>query len=280
MSNFLRTRRAALAPADVGIAPGVRRRTPGLRREELALLAGVGVTWYTWLEQGRDINPSPEVLASLARTLRLDAAETAYLFRLAGAGPYPDGCGDEASADVPEALRRLLDAQAPAPAFLMDAEWDVLAWNAPAEAMFEFAGLPPEDRNLAWLVFADGHIRTRTVDWERHARRTLAELRAAYGEQGGAGSPRARRLAALIERLRSSFPEADRWLDEHRVSEKAGTEKEVRHEVVGVLRLDQVVLRAPGGLQVVVASPRDEETGERLRRLVPASSADLASARA
>ncbi|MEV8093839.1 helix-turn-helix transcriptional regulator [Kitasatospora sp. NPDC085879] len=272
LSNFLRTRRAALTPADVGMAPGVRRRTPGLRREEVAILAGVGVTWYTWLEQGREINPSPEVLASLARTLRLDAAESAYLFRLAGAAPQPGGYAEEPSAGVPAALRRLLDAQAPAPAFLTDADWDVRAWNTPAEAMFEFAGMAPEDRNLAWMVFADRRIRERTVDWERHARRTLAELRAAYGERGGAGSPRARQLAAVIARLRASFPEADRWLDEHRVSERAGTEKVVQHETVGLLRLDQVVLSAPGGLQLVVVAPRDEETGERLRRLVPDSS--------
>ncbi|GAA1088071.1 helix-turn-helix transcriptional regulator [Kitasatospora arboriphila] len=276
LSNFLRTRRASLTPADVGIAPGVRRRTPGLRREELALLAGVGVTWYTWLEQGRDINPSPEVLASLARTLRLDAAETAYLFRLAGAGPHPVDARGAGGADVPEALLRLVDAQDPAPAFLMDADWDIRAWNAAADAMFGFSGMPPEDRNLAWTVFADDRIRRRTVDWEQHARRTLAELRAAYGERGGSGSPASRRLTEVIGRLRASFPEADRWLDEHRVSEKTGCEKEVRHEAVGVLRLDQVVLRAPGGLQLVVAAPRDEETRERLRRLVPVPSSAAA----
>ncbi|MFD0257022.1 helix-turn-helix transcriptional regulator [Kitasatospora indigofera] len=269
LSNFLRSRRARLTPEDVGMAPGLRRRTPGLRREELAVLAGVGVTWYTWLEQGRAINPSPEVLASLARTLRLDQAETEYLFRLAGShalpaeGPVPER--------VPGALLRLLDAQSPSPAFLIDAGWDVRAWNPQADALFEFSRWPAGECNLGWVVFANHAHRARTVDWERHARRTLAQLRAAYGERGGDGSPGAQRLAAVIARLRAGFPEADRWLDEHQVQERSGTEKDLEHEVLGLLRIDQLVLRAQGEpqLELVVLAPRDEETAERLRRLAP-----------
>ncbi|GAA4844176.1 helix-turn-helix transcriptional regulator [Kitasatospora terrestris] len=277
LSSFLRARRAAVTPEQVGLAPGVRRRTPGLRREELALLAGVGVTWYTWLEQGREINPSPEVLSSLARTLRLDRAETDYLFRLAGSAPRP--APPDRIPQVPAALLRMVQAQAPAPAFVMDADWDVRAWNPAAEALLEFSRFAPADRNLAWVIFANERSRARTVDWERHARRTLAELRAAYGERGGDGAPEAEPLAALIRRLRAAFPEADRWLDEHRVSERAGTEKELDHETVGRLNLDQVVLRAADGLQLVVVSPRDRETAERLRALVPATADTGAAAR-
>lgn len=268
LSAFLRSRRARLAPADVGMAPGVRRRTPGLRREELAVLAGVGVTWYTWLEQGRDINPSPEVLAALARTLRLDEAESAYLFRLAGVAPPP--AEPEAAPEVPAALRRLVEVQSPAPALLMDGDWDVRAWNASAEALFGFAGCPAQERNLAWTVFANEAHRARVVDWERHARRTLAELRAAYGELGGESSPAGARLAGLIRRLRSSFAEADRWLDEHEVQQRVGTEKVMLHETVGELLIDQVVLRVAGGFQLVVFVPQDGRTAERLARLAPA----------
>ncbi|MFB7614562.1 helix-turn-helix transcriptional regulator [Kitasatospora sp. NPDC056181] len=269
LSSFLRSRRARLTPEEVGMAPGVRRRTPGLRREELALVAGVGVTWYTWLEQGRQINPSPEVLASLARTLRLDRAETAYLFRLAGS--HPREAGIEVPEEVPAALLRLMHAQWPAPAFVMDADWDVRAWNPGAEALFRISRLEPEECNLAWVVFADPVNRARTVDWERHARRILAQLRSAYAERGGDGAPQARRLARLIRRLRAESPEADRWLDEHQVQERAGVEKDVLHEELGLLRIDQLVLRAEGGLQLVVLSPRDAETGERLRALAPAA---------
>ncbi|WP_405016863.1 helix-turn-helix transcriptional regulator [Kitasatospora sp. NBC_00070] len=260
LSSFLRTRRARLTPEQVGLAPGVRRRTPGLRREELALLAGVGVTWYTWLEQGRRINPSPEVLGSLARTLRLDRAETAYLFHLVG-GADPAAPPVEPPAEVPYPLRRLMEAQSPAPAFLLDPDWDVLAWNASADALFGFSGCAAEDRNIAWQVFANEANRRRTVDWERHARRTLAQLRTTYGER------RTPRLTALIARLRTEHPDAARWLDEHQVQERAGSAKDIAHETAGLLRIDQLVLRAEEDLQLVVFLPRDQETSDRLGRL-------------
>ncbi|GLW70616.1 transcriptional regulator [Kitasatospora phosalacinea] len=269
LAGFLRARRAALSPEQVGMAPGVRRRTPGLRREEVALLAGVGVTWYTWLEQGREINPSPEVLGALARTLRLDAAETDYLFRLAGQPPRPaPGTTD---LEVAPALLRLVRAQAPAPAFLTDPDWEVRAWNPPADAVFDFSRLPPEQRNLAWVALLHEPTRRRVVDWEHHARRTLAELRAAYGERGGDGDPAAARLAALVDRLRAASPEVGRWWDEHRVRERVGTEKDLQHETAGLLRLDQVVLGAPGGLRLVVLAPRDAATADRLHALTAAA---------
>ncbi len=269
LSNFLRSRRARLSPEDVGMAPGLRRRTPGLRREELAVLAGVGVTWYTWLEQGRAINPSPEVLSSLARTLRLDQAETEYLFRLAGNHPQP--AERAVPEQVPDALLRLMRSQSPSPAFLVDTVWDVRAWNPQAEALFEFSRWSARERNLAWVMFANRKHRARTVEWERHARRILAQLRAAYGERGGDDSPGARELAALIARLRAGFPEAARWLDEHQVQERSGNEKDIEHEELGLLRIDQVVLLAQAAprLELVVLAPRDEDTAGRLRHLAP-----------
>jgi len=130
LANFLRTRRAQVTPAEAGLEPGGGlRRTPGLRREEVALLSGVGITWYTWLEQGRDINPSPEVLGAIARTLRLNEASRDYLFRLAGQEPRTAGSGQAGSAGgaaVPESLVRLVHAQDPAPTVLTDAHWRAL----------------------------------------------------------------------------------------------------------------------------------------------------------
>jgi transcriptional regulator with XRE-family HTH domain len=262
LADFLRTRRARLTPADVGMAPGVRRRTPGLRREEIAVLAGVGVTWYTWLEQGREINPSPEVLRSLARTLRLEPAESDYLFRLAGNQPAPPVLS--APPELPAALVRLVQAQSPAPAFLMDADWTVRAWNPEAEALFDFSVWELEDRNLAWVAFAHRPGRARTVDWERHGRRVLAHLRSAYAEHGGEATAGGRRMAALLERLREHFPEAAAWLDDHEVQDRKGADKDLEHERLGPLRFDQIVLRAPDGLQLVVLSPRDLATADRL----------------
>ncbi|MFE9421701.1 helix-turn-helix transcriptional regulator [Kitasatospora sp. NPDC006697] len=275
LANFLRTRRARLTPADVGMAPGVRRRTPGLRREEIAVLAGVGVTWYTWLEQGREINPSPEVLGSLARTLRLDTAESDYLFRLSGAMPAPRPLPD--TVEVPAALVRLVHAQSPAPAFLIDADWAVRAWNPSAEGLFDFPAWEPEDLNLAWIAFAHLPGRARTVDWEQHARRLLAHLRSTYAARGGQDTAAGRRVAALLRRLREHFPEADAWLDEHQVQDRAGAAKDLLHERLGPLRFDQVVLVAPDALQLVVLSPRDAETADRLPLLTAGETAPAAA---
>ncbi|MEU9043783.1 MULTISPECIES: helix-turn-helix transcriptional regulator [unclassified Kitasatospora] len=278
LSSFLRSRRARLTPQDVGLAPGVRRRTPGLRREELALLAGVGVTWYTWLEQGRDIHPSPEVLASLARTLRLDRAETAYLFRLSGSHPQDGEVA--APGDVPVPLLRLMHAQWPAPSFVMDANWDIRAWNPGADALFGLTGRPPQECNLAWVVFGNPVHRARVEHWEEHARSFLAQLRSAYAERGGETTAVGRHLARMIQQMRGEYAEADRWLDEHQVAERSGSEKVLRHEAVGLLRIDQHVLLAAEGLQLIVMAPRDAETEERLRALAPAPALALTPAAA
>jgi PAS domain-containing protein len=214
------------------------------------------------------------VLGSLARTLRLDAAETDYLFRLAGNQPTPHPA--PASPDIAPVLVRLVQAQSPAPAFLMDADWAVRAWNPEAEALFDFSAWEPEDRNLAWVAFAHRPGRARTVDWERHGRRLLAHLRASYAERGGDATAGGRRLAALLDRLRAHFPEAAAWLDEHEVQDRTGHAKDLEHERLGALRFDQIALRAPDGLQLVVLSPRDLETADRLPLLSTVEEAVLA----
>ena len=262
LAGFLRARRAGLRPEEVGLAPGRRRRTPGLRREEVALLSNVGVTWYTWLEQGRDITPSPEILSALARTLRLDAAGTEYLYRLAGWPPPERG----AAAEVPEALLRLMRALSPAPAIIVDGGWTVLACNDTAEALYGYREFDPADRNGAWVFFASARIRTQTVDWETHARRMLGELREGFARD------RDGRVERLLARLRTGFPEAARWLDEHEVVHRgAGITKVVRHPDVGELRLDQTVLHSAEApdLDLIVKQPvPGTDTEERLRKLV------------
>jgi transcriptional regulator with XRE-family HTH domain len=259
LANFLRTKRAAISPGEAGIEPGVRRRTPGLRREEVAVLSGVGVTWYTWLEQGRDINASPEVLTGLARVLRLSPPERDYLFRMAGQHPPDQEHLPEA---VPSPLIDLVYGLEPSAAFLMDDLWDVQVWNRTAEALLGFAGLPEEDRNIAWMTFTTN--RERLADWEGHARRTLAEVRDGFSRR-----PEAARLGALLARLRAGFPEADAWLDEYEVRVRAGgIVKEIKHPA-GTLHLNQLVLipaDAPD-LQLVIMQPRDPDTADRLAAL-------------
>ena len=210
LAAFLRARRAAVAPADVGLAPGLRRRTPGLRREEVAMLAGVSVSWYTWLEQGRPINASIDVLDALARALRMDPVERAHLLELAG---YPmrqpvDLGRDSCPAGVVELLRTL----EPAPAYAMGPRWDLLAWNRPFARLFpEVETLPPEDLNLVWLMFGNGAVRALVGDWDAEARRTLSQYRAEVAPQRHlpAVVQLVRRLQSASEEFRSWWPQYD-----------------------------------------------------------------------
>ncbi len=248
LADFLRSRRARLGPADVGLPDAGLRRTPGLRREEVAVLAGVGVTWYTWLEQGRKINPSDEVLASIARTLRLSSAETEHVFRLAGAHPP---AGAQAS-EVPEVLRKLVESQDPAVAFLIDARWDLLAWSRMAEEFFHFERFPVADRNVAWLMFASPVAREVIEDWPVHARRVLGAFRAS-----SAGLLDDARFQEVLARLRREYPEVRAWWDDQEVEHKTVARKALRHPVRGRVEVDEVVLRpsvAPE-LQLVINLP-------------------------
>ncbi len=183
LGAFLRAARERLRPADFGVAPGRRRRTPGLRREEVAALCGVSPTWYTWIEQGRDVAASAPTLRALAEGLRLSAAERAHLFALAGrADPDP---ALASAADI-EALRLLVDAVAGA-AYVLDRHWNVVAWNAAAATLFApWLGAPgaaapaPPDAppNLLRYVFLDPAAPQRIVDWQARAERLVAEFRA------------------------------------------------------------------------------------------------------
>lgn len=182
LSEFLRSRRARISPAAVGLPLGRRRRTPGLRREEVADLAGVGLTWYTWLEQGRDIRVSAAVLSGIARALQLEPGERAHLFRLAGHAPP---LTEPAIDAVSPRLRRVLDAWDPYPAHITGRRRDVLAWNRAGEAMNGWSQLPEDKRNLMWFVFMVPSTRRLLVEWEKEARLTVAAFRAEAGRDLG-----------------------------------------------------------------------------------------------
>lgn len=179
LAGFLRARRDAVSPEQVKLPRSRGRRTPGLRREEVALLAGVSVTWYTWLEQGRRINASTDVLRAIGRALRLDDAGQDHLVSLAQpvsvVGPAiatPD--------EVPTALRRLIDGFDPAPAYVLGPHWEFAAWNAAEARLYpRLDQLEGVERNLIWVLFADPDVRKLIVDWDLHARQALAEFRAA-----------------------------------------------------------------------------------------------------
>ncbi len=263
LANFLRTRRSQLSPTTVGLPSVARRKTAGLRREEVAQLAGVGVTWYTWLEQGRDIHVSTQVLDSLAQTFKLTPAEKAHLFRLAGQGspayPLPQ------QEHISPFLSHFLEHMQPNPAYIMGRSWDVLAWNHAASQVFaDFATLPLEERNIVRLLFTNQEYRSRCVDWEGIARRVLAQLRVSSSQY-----PDDAHLSALILELQQHSPEFANWWSRHEVQERQDGQKEFLHPQLGSLLLEHSTFQledAPG-LKIVVYLPATPETTRKLERL-------------
>jgi transcriptional regulator with XRE-family HTH domain len=180
MGQFLTSRRRQLVRAHLGLPQIAGRMTRGLRREEVAYLAGVSVTWYTWLEQGRDVTPSRQVVDSLARTLRLSHAEHAYLSALAGhSAPQP--AEDPSPGTVPAHIQRLLDALADYPALVIAQDWAILAWNDVYAAVYpNVARVAVADRNFLWLLFTDPYLHTLMPDWELTGLYNVASFRAAW----------------------------------------------------------------------------------------------------
>jgi len=212
LAEFLKSRRAAIEPAQVGLPDAGRRRAPGLRREEVALLAGVSVTWYTWLEQARPINASQSVLDALARALLLDDAQHAHLLALAAPEiELPDDLGTE---PPPDALVRLIETFGPNPSYILGPRWEFLAWNAAQGRLYpRIAELDDEDRNLLWIVFNAPGIRELIADWEREARRMLLQFRA------DTTAIRADPVVVdLVARLEARSPEFADWWASHDVS--------------------------------------------------------------
>jgi transcriptional regulator with XRE-family HTH domain len=232
LAAFLRSRRARIRPSDVGLEEGVRRRTPGLRREEVARLAAISVDYYIRLEQGRGPQPSRSVLSGLARALRLSDDERRYLLVIACDGPQPIAAPPR---DVPAGILHLLDRLDDTPAYVMDAAWDILAWNAMAAALIpEVVALPERERNaLRWLFLPGAVPGSLDDDHERLAREGVADLRVA-----AARYPDAPRVAALVSELSAASPLFVELWNRHEVQIRRSTHKRTVHPVVGPIDLD------------------------------------------
>ena len=276
VARFLRTRRERLAPASVGLPAGGRRRTPGLRREELAELAGVGVSWYTWLEQGRPITVSAQVLDSLASALRLDAAETAHLFILArGELPAPPAPATEG---VVPAVQRILDALAASPAclpaYVANARWDVVAWNEAARCVFtDFAALPAHERNLLRFIFTHPQARRLYRDWAGTAKRNLAIFRASTSRYVSESW-----LADLVADLSRASAEFAAWWPRADVLGIPQDGKEIQHPLVGCLALEPTLLQVgqtPDLWMIVYTPLPGTDTAAKLQRLIDAGGGDV-----
>ncbi|MDA2803340.1 helix-turn-helix transcriptional regulator [Nocardiopsis suaedae] len=229
LRDYLRTRRARLTPEDVGMAPGGRRRTPGLRREEVAVLAGVGVSWYTWLEQGRDINVSAEVLDSISRALRLNGPERSHLYILSGLNP-PRG-HEPGTATVTPELRNLIDGWMPRPAMLRDRYWNLLAVNDAARTVF---GYGDTDHNCLISFFTNAMYRAMYVHWAAVAPEVVAAFRADAAEYlGDPGFDR------VVEDLGAVSPEFTELWARHDVGEHVRVLKAIRHPEAGGMVFDK-----------------------------------------
>ncbi len=265
LGDFLRSRRERLSPETVGLPNGFRRRTPGLRREEVALLAGVGATWYTWLEQGRSVRASVEVLSALADALRLDAVERHHLFILSDRPPPQTILAD--SECVEASLQRMLDSLTGQPAYLIGRRWDILVWNQAAIAVFgDYAALQGDERNIMHLVFANARHRRLLVDWNEVAPVYLAMFRADSARY--AGHPDLQRLIATLMR---TSPEFKAWWPKHDVVAELSNIKRIRHPRKGIMLFEftSFAVTDGSGRKLIVYTPQHEnKTADKLEDLL------------
>ncbi|SEM74370.1 transcriptional regulator, XRE family [Stigmatella aurantiaca] len=261
LGSFLRDRRSRLQPG-----PGAhgRRRTPGLRREEVATRAGVSVTWYTWLEQGRGGPPSAEVLERLARALELDADGREALFLLAQHRPPP--LQPAPAPQVAPSLQRVLDALTASPAFVKTPVWDIVAWNAAAAAVLtDYAALSASQRNVLRRLFGDPALHASRPDWEQHARFALAVFRMDVARTGG--SPEAAALEAELQATSADFRRL--WAENDVHSHGAGL-KRIQHPQAGLLTLEYSAFAVDGaaGLSMVVFTPTSPEDARAIEAIL------------
>ncbi|GAB3811484.1 helix-turn-helix transcriptional regulator [Micromonospora zhanjiangensis] len=262
LAAFLRSRRARLRPEDVDLPTGGRRRTPGLRREEVAQLAGVGVTWYTWLEQGRPINASISVLDAIARSLRLAPDERRHLLALTGTADAPT---DAPAIQVDPVRQRILDALDPYPAQIVSPRCDLLAANRSARALLgDWRELPPHRRNVLWLLFTEPAWRRTLVDWRSEAAHSLAMFRAARAEHVGEPA-----WSALVRELTDVSADFRRMWNDHAVASPTTRLKLFTHPGVGQFRLEtaSLWLRDLPGARMTVYTAADPATEDALRRI-------------
>lgn len=263
LGAYLKDRRAKLDPATFGL-PLKRRRTPGLRREEVAQRANVSATWYTWLEQGRGGAPSADVLERIARALLLTDVEREHLFLLALG--RPPAVRYHASEGVTPRLQRVLDALNPSPALIKTATWDVVAWNRAATVVLtDYSKLAPEQRNILRLIFNNARVRAAQYEWESVARFVVAAFRADAVRAGATSQ-----VSALVDELCRTSPEFEAMWRDHDVRTYGDGVKHLRHPVVGDIAFEYSAFAVDGrpDLGLVVYNPATPEDFARISELM------------
>ena len=267
LGSYLRDRRARLDPAAFGFGGG-RRRTPGLRREEVASRANISPTWYTWLEQGRGGAPSTDVLDRIAKGLMLTEPEREHLYML-GLGRPPEVRYQEVDGISPR-LQRVLDGMSLSPAIIKTAMWDVVGWNKAAAALLtDYSLLPREQRNILRLMFTGGKGRARNEDWDSVARFVVGAFRADMTRAGAHGSQEANGLVDELSRLSPEFEAL--WRDNDVGAHSEGV-KRIRHPEAGLVKLEFSSFAVEGRpeLGMIVYNPASKADAEKVRELVDA----------
>lgn len=271
IADFLRSRRMRRQPEELGLPRGRRRRTPGLRREEVAALAGVSAEWYTWLEQARQVRPSAEVLTRIGAALRLEPRETRHLLTLGGYAIPVSGTDLPRSVSVSLRLQRLIDQMDYGPAWVFGERWDIVAWNRAASVIHgDLAVLQGIERNALYQLFLGGRMRSMLVDWETHGRRCVAKLRATYASR--VDDPWFNELVTL---LRTRSPDFERWWNENDIEVAQEGVKHCEHPEAGRLVFDFSVLEVlderMSSLRVVAWVPAPGTgTREKMEKLLAA----------
>ncbi|NEW08675.1 helix-turn-helix domain-containing protein [Paenibacillus sp. SYP-B3998] len=266
LSEFLTAHRAKIQPSEAGLLTGGRRRTPGLRREEVAAMAGVSTTWYTWLEQGRDIKMSAQVLDRIALALQLNEDERQYLFMLALEQPASTVVLESAPTITP-ALSRILLELHDCPAIISDRRCNIVGWNQAAAGVFlDFELIPLEERNMIWLLFTRKELKTLAVNWSDFVRGFLAMFRSYYGQYLGDNW-----YSEFIQQLSERNPDFRNFWHQGDVSSAPDVFIEFRHAKVGKMLFDLTTLQVQGrtDLRCSVYTPSvGSDTDIKIRQLM------------
>jgi transcriptional regulator with XRE-family HTH domain len=270
IADFLKSRRMRRQPEELGLPRGHRRRTPGLRREEVAAAAGVSAEWYTWLEQAREVRPSAEVLSRIGAALRLEPHETRHLLTLGGYAIPVSGPDLPQSVSVSLRLQRLIDQMEFGPAWVLGERWDILAWNAAASVIHDPVPFQGIERNALYQIFLNPRVRAMLVDWEVHATQCVAKLRATYASR--VDDPWFNELVSL---LRTRSVDFERWWNQNDIQVVQEGVKHFEHPEGGRLVFDYTVLEVlderMSSLRLVSYVPAPGTgTRERMQKLLEA----------
>lgn len=269
LADFLKTRRAKILPSQVGLTTATRRRTPGLRREEVAQLAGVGITWYTWLEQGREIHVSAQVIESISKVLLLDTQERNHLYLLANQ-PLPVDI-PEYQGTVSPLLQHFLDSLLYSPSIMIDQRWNVIAWNNAACAILgEFGKMNSRQRNIVWAMFIDEKYKQLYADWDSYAKALVGNFRSTCGKY--IEDPW---LLQFVNELKKKSVEFNRLWSLHEITSNNEVYKQLNHPIVGVLDFEVCNFEVSNDavLKMIVHTPLlGTDTADKMKLLIDTDS--------